>query len=129
MFIKPFKTKSNTQVKSTDRRKIRQSITSAFSVTEDELNQLFPSKCTVNSIKIIANSGQQVTVYTCDKRPLFFEISFDADNLTKATLLPTVYALWILPEIVPTFTTHAAVLPRLAGGADLMLPGKIIIIK
>lgn len=123
MFIKPFKTKNNTQVKSTDRRKIRQNITSAFGVTEDALNQLFPSKCTINSIKIIANNGQQGTVYTCDKRPLFFELNFDADNLTKTTLLPTVYALWILPELVPTFTTHAAVLPRLAGGADLMLPG------
>lgn len=124
MFIKAFKTKSNTQIKSTERKKIRSKVESAFGIHEDDLNKLLPSKCSLNHLKLITHSGQTVSVYTCDKRPLFFEVPFDETQLDKTVLVPTVYALWILPELVPVFTTHAAVLPRLAAGADLMLPGK-----
>lgn len=122
MFIKPFKTKSNTQIKSTERRKIRNKIESSFKVSEDEWNILFSPKAAMSQVKIIASNGRTVTVYTSDKRPIFFEMCDDENQLNNV-ILPTVYALWLLPELVPVFTTHAAVLPRLAGGADLMLPG------
>lgn len=128
MFIKPFKTKSNTQIKSTERKKIRNKIESAFNVSEDDLNKIFPNKCSLNQLKIYAANGQLVIVYTCDKRPMFFEITNDEEHSDNSAILPTVYALWILPDLVPIFTTHAAVLPRLAGGADLMLPGKLNLI-
>lgn len=122
MFVKPVKTKSNTQVKSTERKKIRSSVAAKFNLGEDDLNKLFPNKGTMNQMKVITHSGQMVTVLTNDKRPLFFEIP-GPDESSSGFLLPTVYALWILPNLVPVFTTHAAVLPRLAAGADLMLPG------
>lgn len=124
MFVKPFKTKSNTQIKSTERKKLRTKIECAFNnpLSDDDLNKVLPPKSTLNHLKIILHSGQMATVYTCDRRPMFFEFSPSGDE-TKSILLPTVYALWILPDIVPTFTTHPPVLPRLAGGADLMLPG------
>lgn len=124
MFIKPFRTKNNIQLKSTERKKLRSKIESAFKVSEDELNQLFPAKSPVNHLKIIAYNGEQLNVYTSDKRPLFFELSSDVPN-AKTPILPTVYALWILPELVPMFTTHDAVFPRLGNGADLMLPGEL----
>lgn len=123
MFVKPVKTKSNTQVKSTERKKIRSNVAAKFNLSEDDLNKLFPSKGTMNQVKVIVHSGQTVTVLTNDKRPLFFEVPATEEN-SSTFLLPTVYAMWILPELVPVFTTHAAVLPRLAAGADLMLPGK-----
>lgn len=123
MFIRPVKTKSNTQVKSTERKRIRSNIATKFNITEDDLNKLFPSKGTINQLKIIAHSGQIVTVLTNDKRPMFFEMP-GADDSAATFLLPTIYTLWILPDLVPVFTTHSAVLPRLAAGADLMLPGK-----
>lgn len=40
-------------------------------------------------------------------------------------LYPTVYALWLSPKIVPYICTHPQVLPKLANGADLMLPGVV----
>lgn len=126
MFVKPFKTKSNTQIKSTERKKLRTKIGNAFNLSEDDLNKVLLAKSTLNHLKLILHSGQTVNVYTCDRRPMFFEFSPSGDE-TKCVILPTVYSLWILPDIVPTFTTHPAVLPRLAGGADLMLPGIKII--
>lgn len=122
MFIKPFKTKSNVQIKSTERKKLRSKVEAAFKISDDELNRLLPNKSTLNVVKLILHSDQHVTVYTCDRRPMFFEFSPSGDE-NKMVLLPTLYSVWILPEIVPSFTTHPAVLPRLAGGADLMLPG------
>lgn len=122
MFVKPFKTKSNTQIKSTERKKLRTKIENAFKLSDDDLNKVLSTKSTLNHLKVILHSGQTAIVYTSDRRPMFFEFSPSGDE-TKSIILPTVYALWILPELVPTFTTHAAVLPRLAGGADLMLPG------
>lgn len=121
MFIKPLKTKSNTQVKSTERKKLRFRIETAFKLNEADLNKLLPNKCTINQLKVITYGGELVTVYTCDRRPMFFEL--DGSESHANVLLPTVYSLWLLPDLVPTFTTHAAVLPRLASGADLMLPG------
>lgn len=126
MFIKPLKTKSNTQVKSTERKKLRSRIEATFNLNEDDLNKLFPNKCTINQLKVITYGGDFVTVYTCDRRPMFFEL--DASESLPNVLMPTVYSMWILPEMVPSFTTHAAVLPRLASGADLMLPGNILTI-
>ncbi|KAG8245118.1 Eukaryotic translation initiation factor 2D [Homalodisca vitripennis] len=41
-------------------------------------------------------------------------------------MYPTVYTLWHVPELLPTFTTHPQVLPVIARGADLMLPGVIL---
>ena len=50
---------------------------------------------------------------------MFFEID------EKGTLAPTLYAMWLVPELLPYFTTHPAVLPKLTNGADLMLPGVV----
>lgn len=116
MFIKPFKTKSNVQLKSSDRKKLQHKISTKFTITDNDLSLLFPNKGTVSLVKIITHCEQIVTVYAVDKLPLFFEISANV-------LLPTVYALWQVPNMLPCFTTHPDVLPRLAKGANLMLPG------
>lgn len=123
MFLKAFKTKSNVQVKSTERKKLRSRIEAAYKVTEDELNKLFPNKCMVNQLKLITHAGDLVSVYTCDRRPMFFEL--ESTEQLGNVLMPTIYSVWLLPDLVPSFTTHAAVLPRLASGADLMLPGML----
>lgn len=118
MFIKPFRTKSNVQLKSSDRKKLQNKISTRFTITDDDLIVLFPSKGSISMLKIITHSEEIVTVYTVDKRPMFFETP-------ENRLLPTVYAMWLVPELVPLFTTHPDVLPRLAKGANLMLPGKV----
>lgn len=124
MFIKNLKIKSNTQTKTTERKKLRNSIATAFKISEDDLNKLLPNKSALTQLKLITHGKQLVNVYSCDKRPMFFELTEnDSGNLSSPVLLPTVYSLWILPDLVPTFTTLPQVLPRLAAGADLMLPG------
>lgn len=120
MFLKNFRTKSNVQLKSSDRKKLQSRIASKFACNEADLHEMFPSKASVSFLKIIAHSGEMCGVYTVDKLPMFFE-------LPNAVLLPTVYALWQLPSLVPAFTTHPEVLPRLAKGANLMLPGRLCI--
>lgn len=117
MFVKPFKTKSNNQLKSSDRKKVKQKVSAVFpNITEAQLDEIFPSKSNVFSIRIITHQEQQLTVYTADKRPMFFEV-------TEKEIYPTVYTLWIVPNLIPVFTTDSSVLPILAKGADLMAPG------
>lgn len=120
MFIKAFKVKSNVQVKASDKKKIRQKISQQFpKLSEENLNKIASTKDSFMNIKIITHSGDLVTVYSIDKRPMFFEID------DKNKLYPTVYAMWLVPDLVSLFTTHANVFPKLANGADLMLPGVV----
>lgn len=102
MFIKPFKVKSNVQLKATEKKKFRAKINSSFpDVTEDNLNDLVPTKSSVSIVKIIANNGVQLQVYTVDKRPMFFDI--------ENKMFPTVYTMWIVHGMLPVFTTHPQV--------------------
>ncbi|CBZ50690.1 gm12258, related [Neospora caninum Liverpool] len=57
------------------------------------------------------------TVYLCRGEPIFFEVN--------GVILPSVYALWQCPEMLPTFVVHAPVSSFILKGADLMLPGII----
>lgn len=117
MFIKPFKVKNNIQLKGSDvKNKLKTKLSTQFNnLTEADLSQLLPSKAAFQAVKVITHGEQQVTIYTAEKRPLFFE--FDE------RLYPTVYSLWLVPSFLPFFTTHAQVLPKLANGAQLMMPG------
>lgn len=125
MFIKPFRTKSNVQLKSSDRKKLQSRIAAKFHIANDaDMQLLFPNKGSVSLVKIEAHTEEVVTVYAVDKRPIFFELPATSDG-AGAVLMPTVYAMWLLPDMLPMFTTHPDVLPRLAKGANLMLPGKI----
>lgn len=120
MFIKAFKVKSNVQVKATDKKKIRQRISHQFpNLSEDCLNKIASTKDSFMNIKIITHSGDLVTIYSIEKKPMFFEI----DETNK--LYPTVYAMWLVPDLCALFTTHSNVFPKLANGADLMLPGVV----
>ncbi|XP_035892486.1 eukaryotic translation initiation factor 2D [Anopheles stephensi] len=122
MFIKPFKIKSNILVTGSEKKRLRQRVMSQFNRADDEsatspLGELFGNRTKVCTVKLITYHEDPVTVYTSDKRPIFFELN--------GKLLPTVYTLWSCPDLVPAFTTHATVLPKLANGADLMIPGVV----
>uniref|UniRef100_A0A182QHK2 Uncharacterized protein n=1 Tax=Anopheles farauti TaxID=69004 RepID=A0A182QHK2_9DIPT len=123
MFIKPFKIKSNILVTGSEKKRLRQRVMAQFHRTDEgetagsPLAELFGNRAKVCTVKIITYHEEPVTVYTSDKRPIFFELN--------GKLLPTVYTLWSCPDLVPLFTTHATVLPKLANGADLMIPGVV----
>ncbi|XP_029576092.1 eukaryotic translation initiation factor 2D [Salmo trutta] len=119
MFSKSFRVKSNTVIKGSDRRKLKADISTAFpSLSVEELSELVPNKEELNVVKIYAHKGDAVTLYMLHKNPVFFEL--------EKCLYPTVYTLWHYPHVLPTFTTWPPVLQKLAGGADLMLPGVVV---
>ncbi|KAL0829507.1 hypothetical protein ABMA28_003027 [Loxostege sticticalis] len=68
-------------------------------------------------MKLILHSGDTVGVYVVDGFPVMIE--------TSEALVPTVCALWKVPELLPTLIVHSPVLPKVAGGAPLYLPGVV----
>ncbi|XP_071453389.1 eukaryotic translation initiation factor 2D [Hetaerina americana] len=119
MFRKQFKIKSHSQVKGSERKKIRSEIGEHFcQLTDEDLNNLFPNKESITTMKIVTHCGQSVVVYAVDKIPVVFEV--------EKVMYPTVYMLWKFPDLLHTFTTHPEVFAKLVGGADLMLPGVVL---
>ncbi|XP_073675194.1 eukaryotic translation initiation factor 2D [Garra rufa] len=119
MFAKAFRVKSNTVIKGSDRRKLKADISATFpSLSAEDLNELIPNKEELNIVKIYAHKGDAVTLYVLHKQPIFFQL--------EKQLFPTVYALWQYPAMLPAFVTWPPVLQKLAGGADLMLPGVVV---
>ncbi|XP_054032503.1 eukaryotic translation initiation factor 2D [Dryobates pubescens] len=119
MFSRAFRVRSNTAIKGSDRRKLRADVAAAFpNLSAEQLTEFIPNKEELNVIKIYSHKGEAVTVYTNSKNPILFEI--------ERALYPTVYTLWVYPDLLPAFSTWPPVLQKLAGGADLMLPGVVV---
>ncbi|CAK9799842.1 Eukaryotic translation initiation factor 2D [Anthophora plagiata] len=119
MFIKPFKVKSNNQLKGTERKKLCEEILAAYpTLTDEETQLLIPKKEAISIMKIVTHNGHSGKVYCVAKTPMFFQI----ESLRQA-LLPTIYTLWHHPDLLKAFTTHTPVVSKLSSGADLMLPG------
>eukprot|EP00058_Branchiostoma_floridae_P005957 XP_002591445.1 hypothetical protein BRAFLDRAFT_205397 [Branchiostoma floridae] len=118
MFQKPFRVKSKTVIRGSDRRKLRADVGKALpSLAEEQLQELVPTKEDMSTMKIYTHSGRNVTVYCLGNNPVFFEMD--------KNVFPTVYSLWRVPDMLPCLTTWTDVLKNLCGGADLMLPGVI----
>ncbi|XP_028404772.1 eukaryotic translation initiation factor 2D-like [Dendronephthya gigantea] len=118
MFLKNFRVKSNTAIRGSDRRKLRNDILRAFPyITQEIASAIIPNKDDMSVMKIMTHSGQNVTAYTVNGSPILFQI--------ETKLYPTVYLLWEYPDMIPTFVTWPNVFEKLRGGADLMLPGII----
>ncbi|XP_034113578.2 eukaryotic translation initiation factor 2D [Drosophila albomicans] len=116
MFLKPYRLKSSAALKGSEAKKLRARLDLAF--PHISVENLLPAKANVTQLKILTHGGTASIVYCVDKQPMFFE-------LDGGQLVPTVYTLWTTPEIIPYFTTHEGVLPKLTNGADLMLPGVV----
>ena len=139
IFTKPFRVKSNTQMKGSDKKKLKASLKKSFpSLTDDQLSELLPMKEEIVVSKIFTFTEESILLYIHNKNTVFFEME------KEKQIFPTVYTLWKIPDLYPTFTTmpgiqeilfflktfknhnFVAVMPRIANGADLMLPGVII---
>lgn len=72
--------------------------------------------------RFVASTGEQGTLYTADGEPVWFSLGRAGDREAE-DVLPSVYTLWKVPNLVPSLYTPDAVLPILMGGADLMIPG------
>ena len=128
MFRKDFKAKSQTQVKSSDRKKLRQQFQEFYpQINEEILSLIVPigKNDDLTSCKLLLHSGDDAMLYSTNKIPWFFSIE---DRSTKRErLYPTVYLLWKCPDLIELkFRTHRQVFTKLLNGADLMLPGVIV---
>lgn len=116
MFLKTYRLKSSAALKGSEAKKLRARVELAFPHISAE--NLLPAKANVTQLKILTHGGVPSVVYCVDKLPMFFE-------LDGGQLVPTLYALWSTHDLLPYFTTHEGVLPKLSNGADLMLPGVV----
>ncbi|RKO87594.1 hypothetical protein BDK51DRAFT_34241, partial [Blyttiomyces helicus] len=126
MFKKPPHTKNAALVKSSDRRKLRADLSSAFpNLPPTSLDLVLPPKegkggeGALSAAKFVAHSGDQGTLYLVDGEPVFWR---DLDG----GFWPSVYTAWKVPDLLPTIMTHGPVMRKLFEGADLMLPGVIV---
>ncbi|KAK4010711.1 hypothetical protein OUZ56_019841 [Daphnia magna] len=120
MFNKPFRVKSNTPIKGSERQKLKAELQKCYpTIMEEDLVLAIPNKEEMSVMKIETHGGEVVTAHVVGKKPIVFHI--------RDKLYPTVYLLWILPnKLVHYFTTWNEVVPKFSNGADLMLPGIII---
>lgn len=92
-------------------------------LSDEEIQSLLPKKESISIMKIVTHGGYICKVYCVAKVPMFFQL--DSSHKT-IMLFPTIYTLWHHPYLLSTFTTRALVISKLAGGADLMLPGLVL---
>ncbi|XP_022901149.1 eukaryotic translation initiation factor 2D [Onthophagus taurus] len=116
MFKKPFRVKSNTPIKSSERKSLKESIRKHLPLLSGtDVDNLFPKKENASCMKIITSDNIIVQVYVVQKRAVAFEYN--------SIIYPTVYVLWKYDNIALNFTTNSFVFSKISGGADLMLPG------
>ncbi|XP_042911127.1 eukaryotic translation initiation factor 2D [Parasteatoda tepidariorum] len=119
MFRKPYKVKTSTTVKGSDRRKLKSLVENHFpSIPAEDLNALIPNKGEMNQVKALTHSGTIAMIYYSGLNPVFFQI-WD-------TCYPTLYTLWKYPSLLPTITMVPPVTEKIANGADLMAPGVVV---
>ncbi|KAI1790893.1 eukaryotic translation initiation factor SUI1 family protein [Ganoderma leucocontextum] len=121
MFKKPLADlKTSAPLRSSDRRKLRQRVLQSYpSQPPEEGDSLVPDG--LQSQKFSTHLEQPGVAYlSADGDPLWFTIGKGSEEL-----IPTVYTLWKRPDLLPFLSTPAPVVPKLIGGADLMIPGVI----
>ena len=87
--------------------------TTGRGVTEDNLTNIFPSKCSITCTKLTSRT----LLYSIDLIPYFIDLNGRCD------LYPTVFALWKIPVMLPQVVIHSPVSTFVLRGADLMAPG------
>lgn len=109
MFKKTFKAQSTNKLKTSDKKKLRDTVKRVFpALKEDDLELLLPLKGDVCVSKI---SGTHTLIYSLDGEPLFI------DTTGRNSLFPTVMALWRMPHMLPTITIYPPVFKYILSGA------------
>ncbi|GMH17352.1 hypothetical protein Nepgr_019193 [Nepenthes gracilis] len=117
MFKKAVEAKSLQRLSGADKKKLRRTLKDNFPRASDaNFDALLPIKAEIT----VAKFQNRVLVYGVeDGFPMFFDIDGRGSDL-----YPTVYALWKVPDLLPSFTLRGGEVSRfIIGGADLMFPG------
>ncbi|XP_078428509.1 eukaryotic translation initiation factor SUI1 family protein isoform X2 [Wolffia australiana] len=117
MFKKSAEAKSLQRLSGADRKKLRRTMKDRFPLASDaDIDIIFPAKVEITVTKY----HNRAHVYGVESGP---PMLFDVDG-RGSELFPTVYALWNVPHLLPSFELKGGEVSRfILGGADLMFPG------
>ncbi|WCJ35008.1 eukaryotic translation initiation factor SUI1 family protein [Euphorbia peplus] len=117
MFKKAVEAKSHQRLSGADRKKLKRAIRDKFPrVSDADIDILLPPKAEVS----VAKYQNRVHVFSVEGG---FPMFFDVDG-RGTEIYPTVFALWKVPEMLPSFMLKGGEVSRyVIGGADLMFPG------
>uniref|UniRef100_A0A5B7AKM9 Putative eukaryotic translation initiation factor 2D n=1 Tax=Davidia involucrata TaxID=16924 RepID=A0A5B7AKM9_DAVIN len=120
MFKKSVEAKAQQRLSGADRKKLKRTVKERFSNASDaDIDALLPPKVEIT----VAKFPNRVHVYGLEGG---FPMFFDMDG-RGTEIFPTVFALWMVPELLPAFVLKGGEVSRfIIGGADLMFPGIII---
>ncbi|CAL9766312.1 unnamed protein product [Musa acuminata subsp. burmannicoides] len=117
MFKKPVEAKLLQRLSGADKKKLRRTTKDRFPHASDaNIDEILPPKADIT----VAKYTNRVHVYVIEGGlPMLFDIDGRGTEI-----YPTVYALWKVPELVPSFLLKGGEVSRyVIGGADLMFPG------
>ncbi|CAE7161399.1 unnamed protein product [Rhizoctonia solani] len=116
MFKKPpHKIFTSSALRNSDVKALRQRVLALFPDSKDKvgIEVLVPKGTT--SCKFDTHLDETGTLYSsAEKEPLWFSMG-KGGGLAQSNLIPTVYTLWKCPDLLPTISTPAAVVPILVG--------------
>ncbi|CAL9759468.1 unnamed protein product [Musa acuminata subsp. burmannicoides] len=117
MFKKPVEAKLSQRLSGADKKKLRRTAKDRFPLASDaNIDEILPPKAEIT----VAKYSNKVHVYVIEGGlPMLFDIDGRGTEI-----YPTVYALWKVPELLPSFLLKGGEVSRyVIGGADLMFPG------
>ncbi|KAJ8759478.1 hypothetical protein K2173_007091 [Erythroxylum novogranatense] len=117
MFKKAVEAKSHQRISGADKKKLRRNLRDKFARASDaDLDVLLPTKSEIT----VSKFQNRVHVYSIEGD---FPMFLDVDG-RGSEIFPTVFALWKVPELLPSFILKAGEVSRFVlSGADLMFPG------
>ncbi|KAG6524938.1 hypothetical protein ZIOFF_014883 [Zingiber officinale] len=117
MFKKPVEAKLSQRLSGADKKKLRRTVKEKFQHASDaNIDEILPPKAEITVVKC----SNKVHVYVIEGGlPMLFDIDGRGTEI-----YPTVYALWKVSELLPSFLLKGGEVSRyVIGGADLMFPG------
>ncbi|KAG9137372.1 hypothetical protein Leryth_017712 [Lithospermum erythrorhizon] len=120
MFKKSVEAKSQQRLSGADRKKLKRTVRERFPNASDaDVDVLLPTKVEIT----VSKYPNRVLVYGIEGDcPIFFDVDGRGTQI-----FPTVYALWKVPNLLPSFFLKGGEVSRFViGGADLMFPGILI---
>ncbi|KAK6257890.1 hypothetical protein QUC31_001349 [Theobroma cacao] len=117
MFKKAVEAKAHQRLSGADRKKLKRTLRDRFPTASDaDIDALLPPKTEIT----VAKFQNRAHVYGVEGG---FPVFFDVDG-RGTEIYPTVFALWKVPELIPSFMLKGGEVSRFViGGADLMFPG------
>lgn len=125
MFEQELQVAAENKLKASESKKLRRRVQLEFPATSDEqLDELWPSSEQV----MVQRLADKTMIYSICGRPTFYTVHRRACGGNPAEkgpdrLRPSVYALHVVPGMLPAVEVYPGLQQKLASGADLFMPG------